>query len=308
MFDRNKSIFFDPEPSPAPPQPERYVQTNAFKLLIQERITRRYGVSIKYYDSGADQPDRRVDYEMQATVMPHAEQVGLWQIALRKEKLLINRQKPDLVCDELAVFLMEALNPICVTVDKWLTIQNGVDNHDELLKSWPAIKLHIRNKYEGETTERLLEKFEQKLSDRGLLFFGMEKDLFWKAFFAPVYGVYNQDLHREKEFSFPLRHKGYAHFQATQTVQQEKTVSDAYKISVSGKSKQQDTIRMNYDLDVDSGLVRHMIVEGFAAEKRFVEFTAYRIGKDHHGEPLIIEVQQEKTRYPKKRGFWGLFR
>ncbi len=308
MFDRSKSIFFNLEPSVVPPRPDRDVLTDTFRLHIQQHTVRTYGVSIKFYDSGSDEPDRRIDYTMQVTIAPHTKIAGLWQVVLRKQNLLINRHKPDLVSEELAAYLMDAVNPIRVTVDQWLTIQSSIDNHDELLQNWPVVKQRIRDKYEGEKTERLLAKFEEQLSEKWKLKYKMEKDLFWKAFFAPMYGAYGPDLQREQQVVFPLRYKRQSLFRGTQTVHPEKTEYGTYKIAMTGNNKQQDTIRMNYDMDVNSGLLRHMVVEGWANDQLFLRFTAFQIGIDRHGESLEIEVQQEKITYPKKRGFWGLFR
>lgn len=308
MFDRNKSIFFDTEPTVTNERVEGDLATDTLVLSLVDQKVRSYGVSIKYYDTDGHEPDRRLDYEIQVTITPHEEHAGLWQLSFHKSQLLINRRKPDLVSEELAAYLMEALNPIRVTVNKYNVVQDGLENHTEIMQRWPTIKQRILEKYEGAVTDRLLETFEEKLSNRWLLTYALEKDMFWKAFFAPVYGTYGQNLQRMQELVFPIRHKRFCHFKGQQVIKSRKTDYDTYKVSMVAKGKQHEAIKMDYDLDADSGLLRFMLIEGLEDEKRFLRFSAYQIDKDQDGENIAIVEEKEPVTYPKKRGFWGLFR
>lgn len=313
MFDRSKSIFFREEQAELEARKQEealrpmLVQSNAFYLDLNKPIMRTYGVSIKYYDgqfvNDTIQPARRIDYEMQVTIVPHESISQRYWVSFEKKNLYINRHEADLVAEELAVRLMEALNPIRVLVDPSNTIQNGIENHEEILRNWEKVKNNIRDKFEGELTEKLLEKVEKTIQNQVQILLRLEKDMFWSAYFAPIYGVYPEMLSREERQLFPLKPKGLYPFHGIQKVRKYKTDYETYKIDFEGQAKNKDTLKYNIDLDVNNRILKYMVIDYYQADKKEIRFSAYQTGTDGMVSPsLPIEIQEQHTK--DKVGFW----
>lgn len=316
MFDRSTSILFrleQEELAEKKKQEElnkKVVQTNDFYIRLDKAMRRTYGVSIKYYDgqyvNDAVAPARRVDYEMDVLIAPHQEINHQYWISMEKKNLFINRHEPDLVAEELAALFMEALNPMCVLVDKYNNILNGVTNHQEILKNWTKTKIKILEKYEGELTDKLIEKAEKRLQHSSQILFLLEKDMFWKAFFNPIYGIYAEQLQREQLFDFPIRHNKRTLFEGIQQVQKYKTDYNTYKIEFNSEEINNDLVKYVYDIEMSSGLIKYMYFDWYLNGLKQMRFSAYQTGEDRLDIPAL-DIEVMETPKKKKRSFWNFW-
>lgn len=310
MFDRNKSIFFDAEVSETPIHAEPEVTTNTFLFNVGKSIVRKYNISIKYYDTDSFDPDRRIDYDVRVAIEPDPDQAGLWKLSFSKENLFINRGRPDLIVEELTARLMEVINPITVTVNNTLEIVHGIDNQKALLEKWPAIKEDILSRYDSFETNRLLEVTEENLANPWAFMHSLEQDMFWKAFFAPVYGTYNSiSLERSQAFAFPARLGRYEYFEGIQRVEHHQTNYGTYMIKMDGSGGRSDSIKTVYNMELDSHLLKFIDIETSHSNRTFLRFSAYQIGRDEPYTSSWIESSDTQSEETPKKSFWSsLFR
>ncbi len=120
-----------------------------------------------------------------------------------KTDFLVNFNDPDGVFEIFFLQCGEALSRCVFEV----SVHNEIlelNNHDEILKKWGAIKEKIVEENTGELLENEILKFEHKISNSRLLLSKLKKDSFLHHYFFPVFEIpfHGFELKGKENFSF----------------------------------------------------------------------------------------------------------
>lgn len=289
---------------------------NAIVFAPKPRSGRTYGVSIKYYDDGKNEPVKRVDYEVHLHINQYKNLENTWQLSFNRDELFINRHEPDLISEQLAHLAMKALYPIKVDVNSQNEVFRGIANHPEILQRWKETTEKIHDKYLGEVTRLFIEKMSFKMENPWRITSALEYDLFWKAFFHPQYLPYGPNQIQEIGFEFPVLPYQYCRFEGKQQLEERYTDYGTYKVNFSsemplpeawkGKPGTNMKLTASFDLDKEGGLLKYAVISWYAPG-RSIRFTAYETENknttDIIGAQNLNGEQQEKPSQVKK-GFW----
>ncbi|MBF4505750.1 peptidoglycan-binding protein LysM [Flavobacterium sp. JLP] len=122
---------------------------------------------------------------------------------INRRSVYINNTKPNIIMDELAVKTGEFLYPLKIVVDesgKWIDIYN----YDEIQCRWKDKKEEILDYFEGEVTEKYVEKIEYTLKNSERLLASLCSDYFLRTFFNGINVKYTADYGFQKDLIFPL--------------------------------------------------------------------------------------------------------
>lgn len=124
-------------------------------------------------------------------------------VEVTKSDFLINFNDPESVFEDFFLKCGRALSRCVFQV----SIHNdilGLDNHDEILDKWNAIKQQIEEDNTGEILENEIRRFEFKIKNKELLLSKLKKDSFIHNYFFPVYEIpfHGFELKGKEHFSF----------------------------------------------------------------------------------------------------------
>ncbi|KLT67167.1 hypothetical protein [Pedobacter sp. BMA] len=301
------------------------IDGNAINFSPKPRSRKRYGVTVRYYESGSEAVSKRIDYQIELSVEQFKNEHKTWQLCFDKVELYIDRHEPDLVSEQLASLAMGAIFPVKVDVNRDNEIFRGIVNHPDILSRWMKTKERISDKFEGDITELYLKKMDQKLADRVELEYALRLDMFWSVFFHPQYFKYGSGLDREMRFSFPAVAYRNLVFEGRQWIDPVYTDYGTYHVGfrstemltedlrfqMHSKAANEMRLEAQWDLDQAGGLLKHATVNwsllnGRESEKR-IFFSAYEI--EARQEPVNGQLLQEKDEEMfgevKKKGFWA---
>jgi hypothetical protein len=302
---------------------------HAIDFEPKARSSRKYGITIKYYNEGNEEAAKRLDYQIHLQVNRFRDENKVWQLCFDKTDLFIDRHEPDFVSEQLANMAMSAIYPLKVDVNSRNEIFRGIVNHEEILNRWKQVAEKISDKYEGRYAELYLEKMEKKISDRFELEYALRADMFWNVFFHPQYLKYDGKLSQPATFFFPvIAYKNVA-FEGIQSVEPNYTDYGTLKVHFSSDSElteeqniqmqQKGSLKMKLnaicDLDRDGGLLKHARVDWNLYKNEMskeisvkrITFSVYEIESsipktDQH---LLSQDGNEGFPVEKKRGFWA---
>jgi len=302
---------------------------HAIDFVPKPRSSRSYGVTIKYYSEGNQEPAKRLDYQIHLQVNQFRDENKVWQLCFDKTELFIDRHEPDFVGEQLANIAMGAIYPLKVDVNSRNEIFRGIVNHGEILNRWKQVAEKISDKYEGRYADLYLEKMEKKISDRFEVEHALRADMFWNVFFHPQYLKYDGNLSQQSTLFFPvIAYKNVA-FEGIQSVEPNYTDYGTFKVNFFSESelteeqkiefKQKGSLKMNlnaaFDLDQDGALLKHARVNWNLYEKekgeetsiKRIAFSAYEIESTIPETDQHSLIQEENNSFPleKKKGFWS---
>lgn len=311
----------------------RLTPGNAIPFRPAPRTVRSYGVSIKYYDKGNDVISKRVDYEIDLSVNQFKNLDYTWQLCFNKNELFINRHEPDLLSEQLSNFVMQALFPVKVDVDKENKVFRGIVNHPDIIRRWEEKVIKIKEKYTGEYTGLFIKKTSKKIQDKWNIEQALAYDMFWCVFFHPQYFNYEKDLTQDLVFEFPVFPYQNIRFSGKQVLAESYTDYNTYKavfnadmdipdhIKYNGKYNSGAKMRLNaeFDLDSDSGLLKYALVNWDAGSEesgdlKKIRFSVYETALKNENDlpddkgnemPVDDEISTDKGKdVPGKKGFW----
>lgn len=139
-----------------------------------------YGVVIKFLPKNL-----QIHYRIKTKRTP-------FHLELTKEKTYINNQEIDKIIEQLFEKAEQVLYPLHISVNKNGGLENII-NHEEIGNRWRTDCLpKLKDYYESETTDQILEQLDQAYSNLNLKKEMFERNIFYKFFFLPVYGSYPQ--------------------------------------------------------------------------------------------------------------------
>jgi hypothetical protein len=301
---------------------------HAIDFAPQPRSSRKYGITIKYYNEG-NEVAKRLDYQIHLQVNQFRDENKVWQLCFDKTGLFIDRHEPDFVSEQLANIAMSAIYPLKVDVNSNNEIFRGIVNHGEILNRWKQVAEKISDKYEGRYAELYLEKMEKKISDRSELEYALRADMFWNVFFHPQYLKYDVNLSQPITFFFPVIAYKNTAFEGIQSVEPNYTDYGTFKVHYSSESElteeqkiqmeQKGPLKMKLnaicDLDQDGGLLKHARVDWNLYRNEMskeisvkrITFSAYEIESSipKTGQHLLTQEGSEVFPIEKKKGFWA---
>ncbi|NDV70006.1 hypothetical protein [Dysgonomonas sp. 25] len=133
--------------------------------------------------------ENKIEYHVSIKWIEKQEDVFLLEINKLYETYKINKQKPDLVADELAIKVASVLYPLELAV----TRKDGIidiNNVEEIQKRWDKTKEEILNYNEGEIVEKYISLNEKVLKDEDALLNSLRNDWFLHAYFNDIYQTY----------------------------------------------------------------------------------------------------------------------
>ncbi|GEN67621.1 hypothetical protein [Chryseobacterium rhizosphaerae] len=113
------------------------------------------------------------------------------QIELTKEKTYVNNQGIDKMIEQLFEKAEQILYPLQISIKNNGGLDNII-NHEEIAKRWKTESLKLKDYYQSETTDQLLEQMETVYTDINLKKDWFDMSIFYKLFFLPVYQGYPQ--------------------------------------------------------------------------------------------------------------------
>ncbi|MFC6268190.1 hypothetical protein [Frigoriflavimonas asaccharolytica] len=285
---------------------------NGMRINPDGLEARKYGVSIKYFDSEELKPQKRMDYE--AIVELNVTQ-GNGEISINKTNLFFNQHEPDFINEILAESISKSLYPVKVFYNEKGIAANNINNHEEILNRWQEQKNKILEKYKSADLDDFFNVFEKKLENKQHVAKSMNYDWFWNLFFHPVlinYGdrrsVKNEMYLAVISYQYPLR------FTGTQIIEKIPTDYHSFKVEFNSdeikaptyfypKNAEEDlTLWMSLKVHFDSDVYHHFPMhirayfeiyskdwEGKKIISRRIEFTMYQTNSEIYKTKVLSE-------------------
>jgi hypothetical protein len=290
-----------------------------------------YLVALKYYEGDNDVASKRLDYTIGIEYLNEDSQELPHIFRLHKKELFFNRKKPSLIIEEIAAALSTAIYPLEISVDhtgKFISIVN----HDQIKKRWPIVKKKILKEYRGETTFKIIKRFEETIKNDTKLEASLHNEIFFSLFYQPFYMGHNKELKENSKIFFPIEpYKGSVIFSGETTINPFIADDSAIQLRYVGMSILPDISRLHVkrkghllisDLQIDYDLDQNTYMPNFIdttctiydktkkEEIKAIELMVTRIEDDKHTKSSF-EQQQNKAPNtikvkPKKRDwFYG---
>ena len=294
---------------------------NPITFHPRPRSSRKYGVSIKYFDEDLQAPSKRVDFQVTLGIEQYKNEERVWQLSIDRTELFINRHEPDLISEQLAALAMQALYPIKVDVNHRNQIFRGIANHGDILQRWASISEKIADKYAGDYSELFIRKMSDNISNASEIERALGFDMFWSVFFHPQYLNYDAELGQDIDFYFPILPYKKMRFQGRQILETEYTEYGTYAVNFSSVQELPDEIKWKdrnarmrldarFDLEGNGGLMKNAVVNWGIFNKdgrsagRSIQFSAYGINTaaDQGAQQTLVSAEEPAA--SQKKGFW----
>ncbi|PWN71279.1 hypothetical protein C1631_001255 [Chryseobacterium phosphatilyticum] len=149
---------------------------------LSEKI---YGVIIRFLPK-----DLQIHYKIKVKRTPT-------YVELTKEKTYVNNQGIDKIIEQLFEKAEQVLYPLQILVKN----NGGLDaivNHEQISHRWKTDCFpKLKEYYQSETTDQILEQMDQAYTDLNLKKDLLDRNLFYKFFFLPVYKGYPRFLKKD---------------------------------------------------------------------------------------------------------------
>jgi hypothetical protein len=288
------------------------LQNNTPFINFGNLKSRKYAVSVKYFDKEQQKPSKRIDYEAEVIISSNQNE---YFFNISKENIWFNQHEPDLINEIIA----EELSKIIYTIQAKTNEKGeflGITNFNQIANSrWHRNKLKATQKYSTEIAQRFYQAFEKNIESRRIFEKSMQYDWFWNLLFHPKYIDYgNENSIKTNLFLAVVPYEYPISFTGKQNINTEITDYHSVEINFSSdeiaahsyfvpKNSKADQIFMKlnvyFDLDVYYLLPMHTRAyfevyakdaEGKETPIKRVEFTQYQ-----------EETEKNKTAPPEKR-------
>lgn len=149
--------------------------------------SRKYNVSVKYFDGKTLSFSKRIDYHSEITIINKGNKL---LFSISKDSFWFNRHEPDLISELIADELSKTIYPIQVEVNDKVVFQR-ITNFDYIVNTrWPLHKFRATEKYTTKVVQSFYDAFEKNLKNRNVFEKSMQYDLFWNLLFHPKYMDY----------------------------------------------------------------------------------------------------------------------
>lgn len=116
---------------------------------------------------------------------------------------LVNLVEPEATLETLALECRKALEKCEYQVNTKNEIIN-LENHNEILEKWTAIKQKLMQENTGELFDKYIAIFENTLQNKADLLFKLKKDIFINQYFFPIFDepYHNLKKNNNENFTF----------------------------------------------------------------------------------------------------------
>lgn len=291
---------------------ELNLQNNTPLINFGNLKSRKYAVSVKYFEKGEQKPSKRIDYISEIIITSSQKE---YFFTISKENIWFNQHEPDLINEMIADELSKIIYPIQAKInDKGEFL--GITNFNQIANSrWHRNKLRATQKYTTEIAQRFYQAFEKNIESRSVFEKSLQYDWFWNLLFHPKYIDYgNENSLKTSLFLAVVPYEFPIQFTGKQTINTQITVYHSVEIKFTSdeiaahsyfvpKNNKADQVFMKlnvyFDLDVYYLLPMHVRayfevyykdLEGKEIPIKRVEFTQYQ-----------EETEKNKTVPPEKR-------
>jgi hypothetical protein len=166
------------------------LKENTLKLNFGNFKSRKYDVSVKYFDNADIQPKKRIDYEAEIAITSNQ---GARLLDVFKQNIWFDQHEPDLINEMIANELSKTIYPIQAMIDEAGTFLE-ITNFNRIVNSrWHRNKYRATEKYNTEITRKFYNAFERNLENRNVFEKSLQYDWFWNLLFHPKYINYGDE-------------------------------------------------------------------------------------------------------------------
>ena len=203
----------------------RYKSKNT--LENKKSYQKRYGIIQKTFHN--DKEKLKIHYETEIKKTNT-------NIEIIRHPVYVNRQKPDLIVEQIADKVGNILYPLQLGLNENGSIKEII-NFKEIDIRWRKLKPDLEDYYKGETAEDIIKKIENQLKSKSRTLNKIKDSLFYLLYFIPIYEVFDEN----KKYTF---HQGIPFvneqknilFEITVSINEEISKTKKIFIKVEGKS------------------------------------------------------------------------
>ncbi len=264
-----------------------------------------YLITLKYYEGTNEIISKRIDYTIGIEYLNKDSQALPHIFRLYKKELFFNKKQPSLIIEEIAAALSAVMYPLEIAVDytgKFMTIIN----YNQIKERWPVAKKKILKQYRGETTFKIIKRFEETIKNEPKLEASLYNEIFWSVFYQPVYMGHKEELKENSEILFPLEpYNTLTVFSGETTINPIITDDSDIELEYIGTSIISDNSRLHIgrkshtitsDLNINYGLNQKTYMPNFI-------YATCNIYDDTKKEEIkaieLLVTQQEDEKSPK---------
>ncbi|WP_309608996.1 hypothetical protein [Flavobacterium sp.] len=223
-----------------------FINNHEINLTLFKTI-KNYGILIKSLENNILKTN--IHYEIEVECIDHKNQHFIFEI--NQKQVFINNTVPDSKIENLLYRAGQTLYPLQLNINKYGQI-SGIVNYKYIKKRWLSEKENIKEYYNGETVQKIIDAVDVIVLDENQLLQSLYKNWFFTLFFSPLYISYTDALSRLVQRDYPIFGDKSAKFEAIHTINE--NCSPTNKIIINAKGKATDNRTIDEVLNGDSVL------------------------------------------------------
>ncbi|MGO4710287.1 hypothetical protein AB4Y90_14505 [Chryseobacterium sp. 2TAF14] len=254
----------------------KVLKSTTLELPIKNEA-KKYGVVINFTPKNL-----QIHYKINVKRTPYF-------LELTKEKTYVNNQNIDQTIEQLFEKANDTLYPLQVSMKKNGSLDKIV-NADEIAQRWENETLpKLKEYYQSETTDKILQQFDDTFCNLNKKLQFLERNLFFKLFFLPVYQTYSGF---KKEGLLQIYHAGTAkqmNYKIQFSLQKKLTRGNKIALRINGfeeenlfnKNQEKGKVDLLYKLDKDTRAIYSVTgsISYFENDKKhIIDFQLYELG------------------------------
>ena len=225
-------------------------------------------------------------------------------VKINRQNLLINDEKLDeTLIGNLVFQASEALFPLVLQINSF-GYPIAIFNTSEILERWKSFIPRFTEYYDNERSIKFLNHIGKLYKNPEKLLKGLQNDWFFSTFFFPVYGEYQKEEIVELDYLFPS-FTGKTNFKTELNLDQEKTEKGKTKISLFGKSSNNENNQTEGHFLLNSDRSIHEIkldFDSFDIQENiniFIQETKEILERETKINVVFDEKEEQKKRNSK---------
>jgi hypothetical protein len=163
-----------------------------------EGFKRKYEVQISI-DGDLDGEISVISYKIEVKYFKKKDSLD-YTVEVTTTDFMVNFEYPDSLIQTIALECRVAYEK-CIFVVNSKNVIIEFENYENILENWTQAKEKLTQKYDGETFQKYLNLFEEKLFKKDLFFLKIKKNLFINQYFFPIFDTqYNNLKNTTTEF------------------------------------------------------------------------------------------------------------
>ncbi len=156
-----------------------------------EGFKRKYEIQISI-DGDEDGEENIISYKTELKYFKKEHSLD-YIVEVTTKDFMVNFENPDSVIQEIALECRVAYEK-CIFIVNSKNVIIEFENYENILENWTQVKEKLNQKYEGETFQKYLNLFEEKLFKKDLFFLKIKKNLFINQYFFPIFDTQYNNL------------------------------------------------------------------------------------------------------------------